>query len=429
MALDKDFETFCKDIVLDNLSDIEKSTGEIAKKLNSVYYDLESDTSSHMYIVGSVGRHTAIKGSSDLDLIFDLPESVYKKYNNYDSNGQTALLQEIKEVLLERYPKTEMSADGQVVVIGFNKFTVELVPGFLQDDNSFKYPDSHDGGKWKITKPIDEQNECERINDESSGKFYKLCHLIRAWKNNIGFDFGGLLIDTLVYNCFTENNSFIDESDLFNIFKSVLLYLKDCIEEQDYWLAVGSNQRIYDKGKFIKKAATAYNKIKKAEENDEDINIVLRTLLGNNFPNSVRSAYIMSIREPNNKTEQFVEDLFIVDVRYYIELECKVSQNGFRDMLLTKILSTHGILRKNKSLDFYIRETNCPEPYDIYWKVRNVGLVAVEKNCIRGQIKKTNNKHQKEHTDFQGEHFVECYLVRNNICIARGHIDVPISNM
>lgn len=41
----------------------------------------------------------------------------------------------------------------------------------------------------------------------------------------------------------------------------------------------------------------------------------------------------------------------------------------------------------------------------------------------------TNNDHQKEHTDFQGEHYVECYLVKNNVCVAKGHIDVPIGTL
>ena len=58
-----------------------------------------------------------------------------------------------------------------------------------------------------------------------------------------------------------------------------------------------------------------------------------------------------------------------------------------------------------------------------------MGRVAEEKNLIRGQIKKTDATHQKEHTDFQGEHFVECYLVKNGVCVAKDRIDVPIGTM
>ena len=173
---------------------MEKTAGEIAKKLNKHYYELDSDTSTHLYIVGSVCRQTAIKGSSDLDIIFDLPQSIYTKYDNYISNGQSALLQDVKSVLQERYPKTDISGDGQVVVIAFEKYTIELVPAFKNSDDSFKYPDTHDGGSWKTTNPIPEQEECEKCNDASGGIFFGFCHIIRSWKNTIGLSLGGLLI-------------------------------------------------------------------------------------------------------------------------------------------------------------------------------------------------------------------------------------------
>ena len=116
MTLVNDFESFIKKIALDKLEAMKTTTKEIAKKLNKIYYDLDDNTSEHMYIVGSVGRGTSIKGASDLDLLFDLPSDIYKKYDNYgeNSNGQSVLLQEVKNVLLERYPKTKISGDGQV---------------------------------------------------------------------------------------------------------------------------------------------------------------------------------------------------------------------------------------------------------------------------------------------------------------------------
>ena len=49
-------------------------------------------------------------------------------------------------------------------------------------------------------------------------------------------------------------------------------------------------------------------------------------------------------------------------------------------------------LRKNKKLDFYIVDTDCPKPYDVYWKVRNVGLEAIKRNMVRGNICKESGK-------------------------------------
>ena len=157
--------------MLDNLADMKKTAGEIAKKLNKSYYDLDSENELHMYIVGSVGRKTAISGNSDLDILFDLPTSIYSKYNAYSDHGQSALIQDVKNVLKEKYPNTDIRGDGQVVVIAFNKYTVELVPGFKQADDRFKYPDTHDGGSWKYTDPLSEQSACAECENESDGKY------------------------------------------------------------------------------------------------------------------------------------------------------------------------------------------------------------------------------------------------------------------
>ena len=150
--LKDDFETFCSNIQLDNIEEMNTTIKEITKKLNKHYYDMDDDN-EHMYKVGSIGRGTAIKNTSDLDILFDLPKETYTKYDNYESNGQSALLQEVKNILLERYPNTKMKGDGQVVVISFSKYKVELVPAFKQTDNRFKYSNSNNGGSWKYTDP------------------------------------------------------------------------------------------------------------------------------------------------------------------------------------------------------------------------------------------------------------------------------------
>jgi hypothetical protein len=437
MSLTNDFEKFCNNLLLTNMCDMTTTAGEIAKKLNNEYYNLDSEKNEHMYIVGSVGRNTAIKGSSDLDLIFDLPNEVFKKYDNYESKGQSALLQEVKKILKDRYPKTDLRGDGQVVVIEFTNYTVELVPGFKQSDEKFKYPDTNDGGSWKKTDPLPEQTESINFNNDTNGNFFNACHMLRAWKNKKGFKFGGLLIDTLTYNFFNSNDSFknIDFDSYLDMMKELFKYLKNLDKQQSYWYALGSNQQVYnsDKGKFIDKAKKAYESIKDLTEETKDLNKKLRSIFGTSFPKKEKlteqaSVYKEYADYSYRDTEQFIEDLLPVDVKYEIMLDCKVTQNGWRDQFLSHILENNEMLRINKKLDFYITYTDVPSPYDIYWKVKNEGDIAKQKNMIRGQINKTNNMHRTEETSFKGSHYVECYLVKNGVCVAKGRIRVPISN-
>lgn len=417
---------------------MEKTSKEIAKKLNKHYYGLEGDTVSHIYIVGSVGRNTAIRGISDLDILFVLPKEVYNKYDNYTSNGQSSLLQDVKSVLVERYPRTDISGDGQVVVIEFDKYTVELVPGFNNTDGSFTYPDTHNGGSWKITKPIPEQEECKKCNESSNGIFFDICHMIRRWKNTMGFSMGGLLIDTLVYNCFLDNNDFkeCNYNDYLSILSLIFEYFMNQQKDRSYWFAVGSNQKVYnsDNGVFVGKAKAAYKKICDAKDSDEEINDVLVELFGVDFfptPQIVKKSTEFNCGNKydyfrGSKEERFIDELFPVDIRYSLKIDCVVTQDGFRPFRLSEYLLTNKFLNRKKRLDFQIINTNCPTPYLIYWKVRNVGYEAIKRNMVRGAIVRTDCLHQKEHTDFYGPHYVECYLVKNNVCVAKAHIKVPI---
>lgn len=415
-------QTCSNNLKLDNLDDIENTVANIAKKLNKEYYDLDDDT-EHMHIVGSVGRKTAVKNNSDVDILFELSNDDYKRFDNYSENGQSALLQEVKSVLLETYPNTDIRGDGQVVVIGFKKYTIELVPAFLQNDNSFKYPNTHDGGSWKITHPFEEQEEATKCNNLSFGRYYKLCRLIRSWKNNIGFSFGGLLIDTLVYNYFLKNNYFKDSSNYFSILLNLFKYLSEEDKEKSYWLALGSNQQIdnKDNGAFVKKANKAYNKLLKAIT-DNNVDKAMYELLGDEYPVDAKYSKARDIGE------QFITDKFLVDIRYRLTLNCVLKQDGFMPINLKDLLVNpyYRIKRKYNLVFNATLDNRCLEPYSVWWKVKNNGAVARNRNCLRGNLEQTNNLTRKETSNFYGNHYVECYIVKNEICVAKAHIDVPI---
>ena len=72
----------------------------IKNKLDGHYYG--GDTKGSIVIVGSVGRLTAITKTSDYDVLYILPNEVLKRFNKYEGNGQSALLQEVKNIIKER---------------------------------------------------------------------------------------------------------------------------------------------------------------------------------------------------------------------------------------------------------------------------------------------------------------------------------------
>ncbi len=124
--------------------------------------------------------------------------------------------------------------------------------------------------------------------------------------------------------------------------------------------------------------------------------------------------------------EQFIEDLFPVDLHHTVDVSCVVSGDGWRPKAINEFLA---LLRKflphNFKIHCEVKFTTALPPYDIYWKVKNVGPEAERRNQLRGQIVKKGNS-IVEHSNFFGNHYIECYIVKNGICVAKKRIDVPI---
>ena len=135
-----------------------------------------------------------------------------------------------------------------------------------------------------------------------------------------------------------------------------------------------------------------------------------------------------AINESYRNTEEFIEALFPVDIKYDLKIDCDVKQSGFREGSLREYLFKKIKLMPNKSLRFYIERIDVPAPYEVKWKVTNRGEQAIRRDCLRGQIINDLGSHErKETTNFKGSHLVECYIIKNNIVVAKDIINVPIS--
>ena len=254
------FSTFCENIQVKNKDKISKRYKAITKRLNTDFWWTDSET-SHSLQVGSYGRNTAINGTSDVDMVFQLPDSLHEQYNNHSGNGQSALLQAVRNSVKRTYSRTEIGADGQVIEVPFNDgITFELVPGFLNKDGGYIYPDSNDGGGWKETNPRPEIEAIRERNNVCNKNLVLLCRMMRSWKEKWSVPIGGLLIDTLAYQ-FIIDWEYRDKSYLYYdwLSRDFFNYMADQDPNQEYWKAPGSGQRVYIKGLFQYKAKRCRN--------------------------------------------------------------------------------------------------------------------------------------------------------------------------
>jgi hypothetical protein len=98
-----------------------------------------------------------------------------------------------------------------VVDVFFSNFTFEVQPVFEVvegDETNYKYPDTYNGGCYKITKPKQEQQAMTDFRQNYGEAHRHLCKMVRAWKNNVGQNMGGLLVDTLTHRFLSNHTDF-----------------------------------------------------------------------------------------------------------------------------------------------------------------------------------------------------------------------------
>jgi hypothetical protein len=174
-----------------------------------------------------------------------------------------------------------------------DRITFEVVPAFVNTDNSYTYPDANSGGSWKVTNPRPEIEAIRARNTVCNNNLVPLCRMMRAWKTKWSVPIGGLLIDTLAYQ-FIENYANRGKSYLYYDFmcRDFYKWMSDQNEMQEYWRSPGAGQYVYGKGLFQYKAKRCYNLVVSAIEHETatpkrewSAKQTWREIFGTAFPN------------------------------------------------------------------------------------------------------------------------------------------------
>lgn len=292
MTITKRFDKFHSNLQIDaaTAKKIAERKNEITKRVNIDFRASHSNTNYSFY-GGSFGRGTNIK-VSDIDLLIELPNATYHQYNNRTGNKQSALLQALKNSICKRYTTTHIRGDGQVVQLNFfDNISFEILPCFINSNGiTFTFPDTNNGGSWKVTDPKSEISELTCQNKNWNRNLKKLCRMARAWRSKWNVPIGGLLIDTLAYN-FLNKWKYRNKTSLYHdwMTRDFFGYLKSCNSTQKYWLAPGSNQQVHRNGNFEYKASLCHNIALKAlecERNNQrhSANREWQNIYGTKFP-------------------------------------------------------------------------------------------------------------------------------------------------
>lgn len=325
-----------------------------------------------------------------------------------------------------------------------NEFHLDVVP-YLERHGEH-YITNRDTDQFELTNPegfnawLEEKN---RITNGHLIKAIRLFKYLRDYKNT--FSVRSVILNILVGDRVNEAALLGDPQhyqDVPTVFKNVLAALDEYVKANPIMPTIADpscptenfnhrwDQESYSNFRkwieyYSEKATAAY------EEPDKSKSLALwQAIFGAEFkaPTLATKAAGLST-SPISSTEQFLDQLFgipiSIDARYQVRIRGRVlPRDGFR----TYDLRTRGdTVGKRRKLRFTIERCNVPAPYEVYWKVKNFGDEAARAGQLRGEVVRDGGQRQKdESTLYRGKHYVECYVVKNGLCVAKDRQPVII---
>lgn len=436
MQLVKYFNQFMKDTVNLNQSRI----NILDQKANTISTFIQNsntfkDNYKDLFSQGSYKHQTIIKPPKDnkefdADLLLELDT-----FSEWESNP-SKYIHELYDIFKNSdIYKDIVKKNTRCVTLNYaGDFHIDIVP--LVKRNGSYYIINKSDNVFEKTNPIEYTDWLKDKNRDSKYQLKKVIRLFKYMRDiKQTFTAKSILLNTMLANQVNSYDLPSDYSNLPTAFTTIINRLNDYLQrnysmphiynptmiEEDFMRNWTQDQysNFRDKIKSLaEKANEAYN-----EEDQKKSIKKWRKVFGDKFPDFIRSAKLESMDENYTEREEFPDSKFSsVSLDYNLKISCTVKgQPGIRDMLLQYVK----VLLAEKTLEFRVENTDVPEPYEIWWKVKNEGQIAKKEGKLRGSIfkgKKTNT----EPTKFKGTHFVECYIVKNNICVAMDRIDVPI---
>ncbi len=315
---------------------------------------------------------------------------------------------------------------------GEEKFSVDIVPAFTSGysndygDDIYWVPEIIQVSKKKRSLRYDElsrvygsENEWWLKSDpkgyikdatdlnKTNSDFRKAVKFVKRWRHNCkeadqGFKLKSFHIEQAIYRIFMEDKTITAADAIFEFFfRLPNLISRPQIPDRA------------DQNKFIDDYIAHLSQI----ERDAIIYSRDAFLIGLEDIGQISVSDLLKSRRYKrvSKTEEYLFDQHIptfTDNSLSLNITARVlpRQGGFREIVLDK----NGQIEVDRRINFSITD-NTGNLILYKWKVKNDDNSPEP----RGEITDHHTRNMPEHTKFNGMHFVECYAIKNGICIAK----------
>jgi len=162
-----------------------------------------------------------------------------------------------------------MSGDGQIVLVRFESYNVEVVPAFLLTNGRYWVSDTNNGGRYKETNPWAEVNYIETVDQANNRNLRPLIRMSKAWQETCSVPIKSFQLELIAAEFLAQSPWRIYDFFWFDwISRDFFLFL---YWKANTWITVpGSSEVIYLGNDWQSRAASAYWRAVKACDFERD---------------------------------------------------------------------------------------------------------------------------------------------------------------
>lgn len=143
------------------------------------------------YLSGSYSRDTAIHPLDDVDIIFVVNTSYWRKsfsllFGSSDYPTPRSILQSFARAIRYRYRVSSVFGQRRSVCLQLYHLNIDVVPAIRdqQQVDVIRIPDTL-ADKWILTSPLRHREKATNVNKFQDGRFKPLVKLLKYWNGNL----------------------------------------------------------------------------------------------------------------------------------------------------------------------------------------------------------------------------------------------------
>lgn len=445
MILQPEFDTFVEKIVLGQpqVDKIERAVDTLKKYLGDAY----KLPAENMFIQGSYSNGTAVRppptdgGEYDVDLVIlsgsaamtadqalDDLEKVLSNNGNYATR-----LKPKKPCVRIEYAEDDIG-----------KFHIDVVPARIAVDQSvspIEVPRREAG--WLPSAPREYTEWCKSLDDN----FGRTVQMFKRWRDEnqtVRKAIKSIVLQVLVANALFEDDSDMVRISMtlqnmqnhLNAFPASPPQVPNPVLPSENLAARWENTAYLDfktkLAEFYEASMAALNSNSEGEASEK-----MREQLGSDFPDT--TAPPLSLGDWSHAKTAESEWIMQLDSGYHVSISASVWRSDSARSPFMLNYNSNGMPLKASWKIKYAASVHGPSDAEVRWEVVNTGAHAEFANGLRGdtffQGKRldgsviANEPINWESTSYTGTHWIEAFLVRGGICLARsGRFLVNVDN-